>query len=266
MTGLLFLAILVASCNSKFRRIQKNEDWRVKYEASIEYYQKKDYYRAALLFEDIRPNTRGLPEGEKVEFYLGYCHFNEKTYFLAADQFKSFYETYGRSEFAEEAQYMHAFSLYSSAPTSNLDQTSAIEAMDAMQAFLNRYPDSKFYEKAVSAISTSQKKLERKGFDNARQYYRIKQYKAAVIALQNFAKEYPDSQLLEEAVVLRITAQYKLAEQSLPSLQLARYQEVVAFYQEMLDNFPQSKLLRDVENFYSNSINKINELKPNKNS
>lgn len=235
----------------------------MKYEASIEYYEKKDYYRSALLFEDIRPNTRGLPEGEKVEFYLGYCHFYEKTYLLAADQFKSFYETYGRSQFAEEAQYMQAYSLYSSAPPSNLDQGSAIEAMDAMQTFLNRYPSSKYYEKAVEVITISQQKLERKGFDNARQYVRIKQYKAAVIALQNFAKEYPDSKLLEEAAALRITAQYRLAEQSFINLQLERYQSVVQFYQEMIDSFPESKYLRDIEKYYNESISKINVLKTN---
>jgi outer membrane protein assembly factor BamD len=261
--ALLILVVLVAGCHAKFRRIQKNEDWRVKYEASIEYYEKKDYYRAALLFEDIRPNTRGLPEGEKVEFYLAYCQYNEKTYLLAADQFKYFYETYGRSGFAEEAQYMYAYSLYGSAPPANLDQSSGIEAMDAMQTFLNRYPTSKFTDKAVEVITTSQQKLERKGFDNARQYFKIRQYKAAVIALQNFAREYPDSKLLEEASALRVTAQFRLAEQSLTSLQLSRYQSVVEFYQEMIDNFPQSKYLRDVEKFYSESISKINVLKTN---
>jgi outer membrane protein assembly factor BamD len=266
ISGLLILAVVVASCHAKFRRVQKNEDWRVKYEASIEYYEKKDYYRSALLFEDVRPNTRGLPEGEKVEFYLGYCHYYEKTYLLAADQFKSFYETYGRSAFAEEAQYMYAYSLYTSVPPSNLDQGSGIEAMDAMQNFLNRYPTSKFYDKAVEVITTSQQKLERKGFDNARQYYKIKQYKAAVIALQNFGKEFPDSKLLEEAAALRVTAQFKLAEQSLPSLQLVRYQSVVEFYQEMIDSYPQSKYLRDVEKFFSESVSKINVLKTNKNS
>lgn len=253
----------MAGCHAKFRRIQRSEDWRVKYEASLEYYEKKDYYRAALLFEDVRPNTRGLPEGEKVEFYLAYCQYNEKTYLLAADQFKYFFETYGRSAFAEEAQYMYAYSLYVSAPPANLDQNSGIEAMDAMQAFLNRYPSSKFFDKAVEVISTSQQKLERKGFENARQYLKIRQYKAAVIALQNFAREYPDSKLLEEAAALRITAQFRLAEQSFTGLQLARYQSVVDFYQEMIDNFPESKYLRDVEKFYSESISKINVLKTN---
>lgn len=264
--GLVILVLLVSSCHSKFRRVQRNEDWRIKYEASIEYYQKKDFYRAALLFEDIRPNTRGLPEGEKVEFYLAYCQYNEKTFLLAADQFKSFYETYGRSQYAEEAEFMHAFSLHVSSPPSNLDQSSAIEAMEAMQNFLNRYPTSTFYEQAVEVINTTQQKLEQKGFDNAKQYLKVKSYKAAVIALQNFAKEFPDSKLLEEAAALRITAQYRLAEQSLYNLQRARYETVVEFYKEMVDTFPESKFLRNVEKYYSESVSKLNQYKTNKNS
>ncbi len=263
---MLVVVMITASCHSKFRRIQKNEDWRIKYEASIEYYQKKDYYRAALLFEDIRPNTRGLPEGEKVEFYLAYCQYNEKTYLLASDQFRSFYETYGRSEYAQEAEFMYAYSLYVSVPPPNLDQSSGIEAMEAMQNFLNRYPTNAFYDRAIEVITTSQQKLEKKGFENAKQYLKIKHYKAAVIALQNFETEFPDSKLLEESIALRITAQYKLAAQSLLSLQQARYQSVVEFYQQMVDTFPQSKYLRDVEKYYSESVSKLNQLKTNKNS
>ena len=263
---LLLGMILLSSCHRKFRKVQKNEDWRIKYEASLEYYQKKDYYRPALLFDDIRPNTRGLPEGEKVEFYLGYCHYNEKTYILAADQFRYFYETYGRSKFAEEAEFMYAFSLYKDTPPSNLDQGSGIEAMNAMQSFLNRYPSSSYYDQAVEIINTCQQKLEQKGFDNARQYLRMRQYKAAVLAFKNFGIEFPDSKLNEEAAALKVTAQYKLAEESLPSLQEERYQSVVEFYQEMIDDFPESKYTRDIEKYYSESISKLNKFKTNKNS
>src|SRR5215510_9714497 len=94
--------VLLASC-SKFRKIQKSEDWRIKYDAGLTYYEKKDYYRTAILFEEILPIVRGLPEGEKVEFYLAYCQYYEKMYLLASNQFKVFYETYGRSQMAEEA-------------------------------------------------------------------------------------------------------------------------------------------------------------------
>ena len=84
------LLILDTSC-TRFRRIQKSEDWRVKYDAGLNYYDKKDYYHTAILFEEILPVVRGLPEGEKVEFYLAYCQYYEKTYLLASNQFKTFF-------------------------------------------------------------------------------------------------------------------------------------------------------------------------------
>jgi outer membrane protein assembly factor BamD len=260
----LGLMLLLLSCSTKFRKIQKNEDWRIKYEAALNYYEKKDFYHASVLFEDIRPIVRGLPEGEDVEFSLAYCHYNEGNYILAAESFKSFYEVYGRSQHAQESSYMYAYSLYASAPPSNLDQESGREAMDAMQNFLNRYPDSEFTERAIEVINVSQSKLEEKAFTNAKLYLRVKNYKAAVIALKNFSQDYPDTQLLEESSFLRVDAQFKLATMSMPNLQAERYNTVVEFYLEFVDKYPNSKYLKDAEKIYVQSLSKINQFKKNK--
>jgi outer membrane protein assembly factor BamD len=259
---ILLLAIGV-SCG-KFRKIEKSQDWRVKYEAALNYYNKEDYYRASVLFEQIIPIVRGLPEGEKVQFYLAYCQYHDKLYLLASEQFKTFYETYGRSSMAEEARYMYAYSLYRSSPKENLDQTSSIDAMAAMQEFLNRFPNSKFRDQAIDVIVTTQKKLERKGFENAYQYYRMRQYKAAIVALNNFKNNFPDSQFLEEAYYLVIDAEYRLAEQSIMSKQEERYKAVVEHYKEFVDKYPESSFLREAERLYADSLEKIN--KKNNNS
>ncbi len=247
---------------SKFRRIEKSEDWRVKFEAGLNYYAKKDYYRAAILFEQVQPIVRGLPEGEKVEFYLAYCQYYEKTYLLASNQFKIFYETYGRSSLAEEAVFMYAYSLYASSPDSNLDQQNSIDAMAAMQNFLNRYPESKFRDKAVAVIDESQVKLEKKGFENAKQYLKLRYYQAAVLAFDNFKKNFPDSKYLEEAAFLKVQSQFFLAENSLPTKQYERYVSTLTYYQELLDNFPNSLLLKDSQRYYTLSQAQINKLKP----
>ncbi len=259
---LLVLTFILATSCSKFRHIQKSEDWRVKYEGGLNYYNKKDYYRAAILFEEVRPIVRGLPEGEKVEFYLAYCQYYEKTYLLASNQFKSFYEIYGRSPLVQEAYFMYAYSLFVSAPSQNLDQRSGVEAMNAMQNFLNQYPDSQYREKASEAIMVSQNKLERKGYENAKQYLKLRQYKAAVIAFDNFKKNFPDSDFLEELAYLKVLSQYKLASQSFQSLQGERFSFVVQYYQELVDNFPKSKYLKEAERLYSESITKVNKTKP----
>lgn len=262
---LVTIVALNASC-SRFRKIQKSDDWRVRYEAGLDYFEKKDYYRAAVLFEDILPIVRGLPEGETVEFNLAYCQYYEKTYLLAANQFKIFYETYGRSPKAEEARFMYAYSLFSSAPSPNLDQREGIEAMDAMQIFLNQYPGSKFGERAIEVIVISQEKLERKGFDNARQYVKLRNYQAAIISFDNFRKNFPDSKYLEEVAYLKVMAQFRYAEQSLESLQPKRYRTVVEYYQELVDNYPDSKLIKDAERYYSSSLEKLKQSNTNRNT
>jgi outer membrane protein assembly factor BamD len=261
--ALLFLVLLLLGAIScgKFRKIEKSADWRVKYDAGLNYYAKKDYYRASILFEQILPIVRGLPEGEKVQFYLAYCQYYDKLYLLASEQFKTFYETYGRSQLAEEGRYMYAYSLYEASPNPNLDQTSSIDAMSAMQEFLNRYPNSKFRDKAVEIIFNSQGKLEKKGFDNAYQYYKMKQYKAAIVALNNFKINFPDSRYLEESYYLVVDAEYKLALQSIPSKQAERYKAVIDHYKEFLDKYPESKFLREAEKLFADSVEKVNKLK-----
>ena len=260
-----FLALstlfICLSC-SPFRKIEKSEDWRVKYEAGLNYYNKKDYSRSAILFEQIQAIVRGLPEGEKVEFYLAYCQYYQKTYLLASNQFKTFYETYGRSPLRDEAQFMYAYSLFIASPDSNLDQKSSIEAMDAMQNFLNQHPDSPFRQQASDVINICHKKLEFKGYENAKQYMKLRYYQAAVISFDNFKRNFPDSGFLEELAFLKVQAEYKFALISIPKKQLERYSATVDFYKELVDNFPNSTYLKEAQKFYSDSLIKINQLKP----
>ncbi|HTE34278.1 MAG TPA: outer membrane protein assembly factor BamD [Chryseolinea sp.] len=260
----LLLSLLVGASCSKFRKIEKSGDWRVKYDAALNYYNnKKEYYKASVLFEQIIPIVRGLPEGEKVQFYLAYCQFYDELFLLSSEQFKTFYETYGRSTLAEEARFMYAFSLFKSSPNPNLDQSSSIDAMSAMQQFLNRYPTSKFRDQAIDVIVTTQVKLEKKGFENAYQYYKMRSYKAAIVALGNFINNYPDSKFLERASYLVISAEYKLADQSIYTKQLERYKEVVDHYKEFVDKYPTSTYLQDAEKLYASSLEKINKSKTN---
>lgn len=261
---ILFTLLLAGVSCSKFRKIEKSQDWRVKYDAALKYYNgKKEYYKASVLFEQIIPIVRGLPEGEKVQFYLAYCQYYDKLYLLASEQFKTFYETYGRSSLAEEARFMYAYSRYRSSPLPNLDQTSSVDAMAAMQAFLNRYPSSSFKDQAVEVILDTQQKLEKKGFDNAYQYYKMRSYKAAIVALRNFIDNFPDSKYLERSYYLVIVAEYRLAEQSIYSKQLDRYKEVVEHYKVFVDKYPNSSYLDDAEKLYANSLEKVNKSKIN---
>lgn len=265
LKNLIFVtfALIIAGGCSKFRKIEKSQDWRVKYEAALAYYDDKDYYRSSVLFEQVLPIVRGLPEGEEVQYRLAYCQYYNKYYLLAAEQFKSFYEIYGRSPYAQEARYMQAYSLYVSSPGYELDQTASKQAMALMQSFVNRFPNSEYTEKALEVIQTIQEKLEIKGFENARQYHKMGQYDAAITALENFRNNFPDSKYTEEAAYLILDSKYNYAKKSYLSLQLERYQDVVRTYERFIDTYTNSTFLKDAERLYVESLEKINSLKSN---
>ncbi len=262
--GVIVVLVIFSSSCSRFRRLERSDDWKAKYQGGLNYYAKKDYYRTAILFEQILPIVRGLPEGEKVEFYLAYCQYYEKTYLLASNQFKTFFENYGRSSLAEEAYFMYAYSLYVASPAENLDQKSSIEAMNAMQTYVNQYPTSKFADRANEVIAASQKKLEKKGYEGAKQYLKLKYYQAAVVSFENFQKSFPDSQYMEELTYLKVQAEFKLAQQSIVSKQAERYTATLEYYKELVDNYPQSTYLKDAQRYYTLSLDQLNKLKPKK--
>jgi len=256
---IVVMAIIFSSCASKFRKVEKSEDWKVKFDAALEYYEEQDYFRAGALFNQIEAIVRGLPEGEQVQFKLAYCNFYDRSYLLSSHYFKTFFETYARSEMAEEAEYMYAYSLYANSPIYNLEQSSSYEAIDAMQNFLNKYTETAFSEQASEVINEMQRKLEKKAYENAKQYHKLRIYRSALMAFENFRKDFPDSKFNEEIAFLKIETQFDFAEKSLYKKQKARYTEVKSFYETFIDTYPNSEYLKTAERYYTTSIENLSK-------
>ncbi|HAA15778.1 MAG TPA: outer membrane protein assembly factor BamD [Cytophagales bacterium] len=257
---ILSTVVALSGCTD-FYKIQRSNDWKSQYEAAMAYYNEGTYNKASILFEIIRPLARGSREAEQIEFFYAYSNYYQKQYILSSHYFKTFYDNYRRSQYAEEALFMHAKSLYEQSPNANLDQTPTQEAIQALQLYLNRFPLSERRAAAVDLINELQQKLEAKAFNNAKQYYTLERYESAVIALDNFAKDYPDSQFREEATYLRFVAQYEFAEKSVNTKQLERYSEAVKLYLDFIDRYPASGYGRRAENQYDNCLDALEDLR-----
>jgi outer membrane protein assembly factor BamD len=264
---LLLLTFFIASC-SGFQRLQKKGTYEEKYQAAIKYYEKKDYYKAGILFEELIPLLKGSKEAELAQFYFAYCQYHQGQYTLASFYFKKFYEVFGRSEFAEEAQFMYAYSLYRDSPNYNLDQTNTFTALEALQTFVNTYPKSKYREQSQQIINDLRIKLETKAYEIAKLYYKIGNsdviyYKSAVILCDNFQRNFPDSDYNEELAYLKIVAEYELAKTSIESKKKERFAEAVKFYEAFIDRYPTSRYLKDAEKVYDNCVSEIGQLTTN---
>ncbi len=260
--SLLLASFLLISC-SEFRRVQKSGDWKEKYDAAMKFYEEEEYFKTSTLLEEILPIIRGTQEAEKANFIFAYSYFNQKQFVLSAHHFKQFYDVYTRSEFALEALYMHAYSLYLQSPDFNLDQTPTYQAIAALQTFINRFPYSEYSEKATALIDELQYKLETKAYDNATEYYRLGQYKAAIVAFENFQTGYPDSRYQEEIAFLKVETEYTLAKQSFQQFQEERFRKTIEFYQEFVDKYPNSDYLKKAEDMYTDSLSNLEKLASN---
>jgi outer membrane protein assembly factor BamD len=256
---LITLAVVALGSCSKFSKLQKNGTLDQKYDAALEYYKKADYSRAGIIFEEIAPVIQGkdAQKAELAQFYNAYCQYHQGLYNMSQYLFKNFYETFQRSDYAQEALYMHAFSLYKDSPEFFLDQSSTLSAISALQDFINTYPESAFREEATKLILELRDRIERKAYEKAKLYYKtseaqIANYRSAVIAINNFQKEFSSSKYNEELAFMRIDAQYNLAKLSFKDKQKDRYQDVKKYYLAFIDKYPTSKFIKQAERFFDN--------------
>ncbi|PWS26690.1 outer membrane protein assembly factor BamD [Pedobacter yonginense] len=250
---LVFVAALgMAGCKSRFEKLRASNDVAKKYQEALRLYNKRDYSKALVLFEDLSQKYRGRAEAEDLNYYYAYTLYRLSDYTTARYQFKSFADTYPASKNAEEARYMGAYCYYLESPTFSLDQENTYKAIDALQLFVNLYPTSDRAAAASKYIADLRGKLEDKAFENAKMYLttgpsNVDNYRAAVIALKNAQRDFPDIKYAEEMDFLMIKAQYLYAKNSYVFRQEDRYNEATALYTEFNENHPDSKFAREAK-------------------
>jgi len=253
----LFSAVLfISACNKEFTTLQKSGTTESKYAAAIKYYNEADYFHAGLLFEEIIPLLKGDSTAERSQFYNAYCSYYQSQYQLSSYSFKTFYATYANSPYAEEAFYMYAYSMFKDAPKYNLDQESTISAIDALQTFINTFPESKYAESCTQNLVDLRERLEKKAYEKAVLYYKtsavtIANYKAAVITIDNFQREFPDSKYNEELAYIQVKSQFELAENSYFRKQRERYEKSLAFHEAFVDTYKTSTYLKELSSIYT---------------
>lgn len=260
---LLALLLTAAGC-SNYQKLLKSNDVQQKYAAAVKYYEKGDYYRAGQLLDAVAPLLTGTEQAEDALFYQANANYEMGNYLLSETYFRNFYTTYPRSPKAELAMFMQVKSSYNQSPDFEQDQASTLTAMETVQEFMQRYPQSEHVEEANQILENLGMKLDRKAFDSAKLYYKIRYYKAAVVALSNFQREFASSPYAEEAAYLKVESQYEYAKQSIPSKQEERYYEVVDFYQNFVDQYPESEFKRTVTQIYDNTLAELERIKNEK--
>ena len=184
----------------------------------------------------------------------------------AENLFKGYLEVFPNSAKAEEVDYMRAYSFYKQSPKLELEQVNTLKAMNMMQTFINTHPGSSRIKDATDIIDQCRQKMEMKEFRSAQLYYNLEQYKASAIAFANLLNNFPETQKGDAYKLMVIKSYYKYAKLSVQEKQAERFEKVIEEYQDFVDRFPDSKLLKEAEEYHNLSINQLKDKKNEQNT
>jgi len=255
----LFIFLTLLGCG-RLTKVLKSDDMGLKYSTSEEYYDEGKYTKAIKLFENLAPQFKGKPQAEKMFYMYAQSLLKTESYYLAAYEFERFVASYPRSEKAEEAAYLSAFCYGQMALPYNLDQKDTYKGLESMQAFIDKYPESKYMPQANEVVTKLTDQIEKKAFENAKLYNTVKDismmnYKSAIVSLNLFIQDFPGSKYKEDALFYKFDSQYNIALNSVESKMKERYLEALAFYDQLFQYYPETKY-KEQANAIKEKINK----------
>ncbi|MCX6258595.1 MAG: outer membrane protein assembly factor BamD [Bacteroidia bacterium] len=250
--SLLGFLILMSSC-SDYQKLLKSTDYEKKYERAKYYYDKKDYPRSLSLLEELLTIYKGTSKAEEIYFLYSYCYYYEDDYIMAGYYFQDFAKMYPQSLHSEEAEYMGAYCFFLESPDFSLDQANTVKAIQQLQLFINHHSQSERLVEANKLIDELRYKLETKSYSNAKLYFDIGEYKAAIISFKNTLKDFPDSSYREQIMFMILQASYLLAANSITEKKNERLQDTVDNYNAFKSEFPGSSRISEADKIYNNT-------------
>jgi len=257
---ILLVAIGVSSC-SEYQKVLNKGTVEKQYELATKLYESQKYNKAIQLFEKVTPSYRGKPQMERIQYMVAQSHYNTKQYSLAAYYFDKFVKNYPKSSKLEEGAYLSAHSYYLASPNYSLDQKDTYEAITAMQNFIYKYPNSSNIEDANKYVKELTKKLEKKSFEIAKQYYFTGDYIAAIVAFDNLLSDHLGTSYKEEALYLKFKAAYDLAVKSFITKKEERLNNALKFHERFKRGFAKSEYLKETDKLAVTLTEELESLK-----
>lgn len=267
---LLLVCWSMTSCG-EYVALQKSPDYEYKYEAAKAYYMEGKYSRASMLFYDLLAIMKGTTYGEESLYLTAMSEFGNKNYDLAHNNFKKYFQTYPKGQYAEPAHFYSALSLFRQTPDPRLDQTSTINAMGEFQNFLDLYPYTPLREQTQEMIFALQDKLVEKECLSAKLYYDLgsyilnstfggSNYEACVVTAQNALRDYPYAapERREMLSILILRAKYQLALKSVEEKRAERFRDTIDEYYGFANDFPESKYLKEAKDIFQQAEKAVN--------
>ena len=263
---------VLTSCG-EYNKVLKSTDYEYKYEAAKSYFGKGQNTKAAAILEELITILKGTDKAEESLYMLGMTYYNQGDFITASHYFSTYYNTYPRGTYTEQARFYSGKALFLDTPEPRLDQSSTYKAIQELQMFMEYFPASNRHQEAQQMIFDLQDKLVMKDYMAARLYYDLgsytgnssysttgNNYLACIVTAQNALKDYPYTKLREDISILLLRAKYDMAKESVEEKKEERMRDAIDEYYAFKNEFPESKYTKEVENIYKDAKKYVKEI------
>lgn len=235
---------LLTAC-SPFQKALKVDDSAYKNEIADQLYEKGKYKQAIRLYEQIEHKEGWAPNYQSMFYKFSKSYYNAGKWEVAGPMLQRFNSLYFNSPNREETLYLEAMAAYELSENYTLDQHITYEAINKFETFLTAYPEAENATEAQKYLKELNEKLEKKAYEAARLYNKIgeytRDYNAAIVALDNFLKDYPGTVYKTEALYYKFDSAYKLAMNSVYSKMEERIENAALLYEDLMAFEPENE-------------------------
>lgn len=237
---LLISGLLWVGCNG-YNQVVKSDDYGRKFELANSLYDGGQEVRSIALYEQVYQRMPKSSEGEIAYFRIGKAYYIGKDYYMAGYFLGQFSTRFASSPKAEEALFLSAMCSVQNSPESSLDQNDTELAINDLQQFVNRFPNSVLLDSCNHTIDRLRYKLEEKAYKSVKLYSKTENFRAAVSSAETFLADFPRSKFREEVFYVCVFNSFEYAKNSVENKKSDRYDEATERYRNFVAEFTESK-------------------------
>ncbi|QDH16281.1 outer membrane protein assembly factor BamD [Swingsia samuiensis] len=199
ISGLLLLSSC-SSDNNKKLEAPKNADAETLYNYGIDALHSGHYKLAAGEFELLQQNYPYSGFTGNAELMEGYAYYLQGEYALSVQQLERYLQLHPTSPDAAYAFYLRALCYYEQIADVQRDQQGTVEAMDALEEVITRFPQTAYARDAQLKIDLCRDHLAGKEMLVGRYYQQQRNYEASLTRYQRVIQDFQTTNHVPEAL------------------------------------------------------------------
>jgi len=206
--------------------------------------------KARLLFKEIMHLYPDSPYARRAKVGIADSYFRQKdatSLIMAANEYQEYVNLYPNSPDAVYAKMQVGMCYHKQMRKAGRDQDNTHKAIQALEAMVRMYPDTKEAKDARKKIAKARQNLATHYYLIGISNYRLRAYRGAIARFKQVIDNYPDFTKNDRLYYYTGKAYYARRD----------YDSAISFFQRVIGSFPKSKYLKKSQKM----IETINQIK-----